>query len=448
MRELLKLTMEPPDINKYYPRVLLVNVEPISRRTATGITMGNLFRGWSRDRIAQIYCDEKEPDESICGKSWKLEVHDLIMPEWVRNKFIDLRRQSQQAAATQNKPAQPETFRTADIKTQAVRIMKKVFLRCLEFSSFRIGQELDAWVRDFKPDVIYSVLGNLHMLKLVQDISGRLMVPVVPHFMDDWIVSLPSEILLDKYLKLQLLKRTRQIMRDAPVMLVIGEAMAEEYHKRYGYVFLPFMNCIESTITNKPKCQVNNRNEFRFVYAGGLHLGRWELLQEIGQALTVLSDFGVKSVIDIYTVNISDEILAEISKQNIIKYKGVLSPEKVINVISVYDGLLHLDSFEEQLKEYTRFSISAKLPEYFSSGTAIFAYGPEDIASINYITANNCGMVVGSKNQSLLKNSLSRFIYNSKERTKMSECARKLCIKNHDALIQREKFRLELAKCQ
>ncbi len=44
------------------PRILLVNHEPIGRREATGITMGGLFRDWPKDRIAQTYCDDLEPD--------------------------------------------------------------------------------------------------------------------------------------------------------------------------------------------------------------------------------------------------------------------------------------------------------------------------------------------------------------------------------------------------
>ena len=214
-----------PDGGKYYPRVLLVNSEPISKRYATGITMGNLFRGWPRDRIAQIYCDNSIPDESICDKSWHMEIHDLNMPGWLRKIIIAKRKQKYQAV-TQDKPAQPDTICAGDMKTAVVRILKSAFLRSLNFSSYRISQELDAWIREFKPDIIYSTLGNLNMLKLVQDISGSLMVPVVPHFMDDWIVSLHSETLRDKYLKPRLLKKTRQIMLNAPVMLVISEAMA------------------------------------------------------------------------------------------------------------------------------------------------------------------------------------------------------------------------------
>ena len=39
--------------SRQYPRVLLVNGEPISLVTPTGITMTNLFAGWPADLAAR-----------------------------------------------------------------------------------------------------------------------------------------------------------------------------------------------------------------------------------------------------------------------------------------------------------------------------------------------------------------------------------------------------------
>ncbi len=430
-----------PDGGKYYPRVLLVNSEPISKRYATGITMGNLFRGWPRDRIAQIYCDNSIPDESICDKSWHMEIHDLNMPGWLRKIIIAKRKQKYQAV-TQDKPAQPETICAGDMKTAVVRILKSAFLRSLNFSSYRISQELDAWIREFKPDIIYSTLGNLNMLKLVQDISGSLMVPVVPHFMDDWIVSLHSETLRDKYLKPRLLKKTRQIMLNAPVMLVISEAMAEEYRKRYGRTFLPFMNCIDCEAYKSIARQPRNAESFRLVYAGGLHLGRFEMLLEVARALEAF-----KAVLDIYTPVTLASVIEEAKLYPAIRLRGAISPENAAAIFINCDGLLHVESFEEAHKAYTRFSVSTKLPEYFGSGTPVFAYGPADIASIQYISVNNCGIVATEHDQNLLKNKLKEFICDEKVRMEAAGNAVKLCAANHEAVSQREKFREAFASC-
>jgi len=429
------------DSGKYYPRVLLVNAEPISKKYATGITMGNLFRGWPRDRIAQIYCDNSTPDESICDKSWHLEIHDLNMPGWLRKIIIAGRKQTYQAV-TQDEPAPPENICAGGIKAVVVRILKSAFLRCLNFSSYRISHELDDWIKEFKPDVIYSTLGNLNMLKLVRDISGSLMAPVVPHFMDDWIVSLHSGTLADKYLKLKLLSKTSQIMLNAPVMLVISDAMAEEYRKRYGRTFLAFMNCIDCEAYKNVARQPRSAEGFRMVYAGGLHLGRFEMLLEVARSLEAYN-----ATLDIYTPVTLPSVIEGAKRYPAIRLRGAIAPENAAAIFTNCDGLLHVESFEKEHKAYTRFSVSTKLPEYFGSGTPVFAYGPADIASIQYISAGNCGIVATEHDQNLLANKLKEFICDEKVRMEAACNAVKLCGKNHEAVSQREKFRDALASC-
>jgi len=434
--------------DKFYPRVLLVNVEPISRRYATGITMGNLFRGWPKDRIAQIYCDDSEPDTDICDRSWHLEIEDLRMPGWLNARVLALRGQRKERAVDQGITIAVEHARKSfGFPDYAVQTLKKWFLRGLEFSSYRISLDLDAWVKDFRPEVIYSTFGNLHLLKLAQDLSNKLMTPVVPHFMDDWIVSLYNECLSDKFLKIQLMNKVDRVIRDAPVRMVISEAMAEEYQDRYGFAFLPFMNCIDLNGIGNIQRNTNHKDIFRFVYTGGLHIGRWEMLLDIAQALSLLASAGIKAVIEVYTPNVPKDVLTKFSLQKSIRFYGAIPPEKIGNILINCDGLIHIESFEEKFKKYTRFSISTKLPEYFSSGTAIVAYGPEDLASIKYIATNNCGLIAGKRDQQSLIEKLREFIVNNGLRSKLAQQAKIVCAKNHDAFSQREKFRLVLAMC-
>jgi glycosyltransferase involved in cell wall biosynthesis len=437
-----------PVVQADCPRVLLVNYEPINRRYATGITMGSLFRGWPKDRIAQIYCDDSEPDTSICDRSWHLDLEDLRMPEWLRAKVVvAMKARRQRHAENQTGIVVAGRVRnTSSLRNQVFRLAKMAFFRGLEFSSYKVSPELHAWVRSFRPDVIYSILGDLHLLKLVQELSDDQAIPVVPHFMDDWIVSLHNRGLVERVLKHQLVTATRRIMRTAPTMMVISRAMAEEYEKRYQYVFVPFMNCIDPNGFGSARRHRYDGETFRFVYAGGLHLGRWQLLLDIGQVLSALTSSGTKAVIDVYAPNITDEISAHLSAQSVIRLCGAVPPDKVKDILANCDGLLHIESFEESIKHYTRYSMSTKIPEYLASGVAIFAYGPENLASIQYIGANNCGVVVEERNPELLTSRLQYFIADKGMRARLADNARTLCITNHHSLRQREQFRIALTQ--
>jgi len=426
---------------KYYPRVLLINYTPISKRLATGITIGNIFRGWPKDRIAQIYCDDSEPDESICNKSWHMEIYHLNMPTWLRKMVKMKYNKLRQSVVPQYNLSSEERINSVGIKDQLIRFAKSCFLSCVQFSSYKVSSELELWVKEFNADIIYATLGNLRMLKLVQDISARSRVPVVPHFMDDWVFSLHSKTLIDKYQKISLLKRTSQIIRDAPVLLVISEAMAEEYHKRYGRVFLPFMNCIDFDIYKKALTNPNTSNVFRFVYVGGLHHGRLEMLFEVAKSI---EEFG--ATLDIYTPIATLNIEKAAIKYPSIKFRGSIAPENTATIYANCDGLIHVESFDESHKAFTRFSISTKLPEYFASGTAVFAYGPNDIASIKYIYENNCGIVSTEQNKALLTSRLKEFIIDEGKRREVADNALRLCAQNHEAGGQREKLREALGR--
>ena len=54
--------------------------------------MGSLFRGWPKDRIAQIYLDDSEPDQAVCSNSRHLEIEDLRMPRWLRRRIARIGR--------------------------------------------------------------------------------------------------------------------------------------------------------------------------------------------------------------------------------------------------------------------------------------------------------------------------------------------------------------------
>ena len=58
------------------------------------------------------------------------------------------------------------------------------------------------------------------------------------------------------------------------------------------------------------------------------------------------------------------------------------------------DILLHVESFNEKMKKYTRLSISTKIPEYLASKRLIIAIGPVDIASIEYLKDNKAALIL------------------------------------------------------
>jgi glycosyltransferase involved in cell wall biosynthesis len=430
-----------------YPRVLIVNAEPINRCNATGITMGNLFRGWPKDRIAQIYLryylKDSLPDATACEKSWYLEIEDLRMPECAR-KMITFYRRYQERSTRQSETSLMSSLSNPLLRKtlsgSIVRSVKELFFQAMEFSSFRVSEELIDWIEEFRPDVIYSILGNLLILKLVKEIADKFAMPIVPHFMDDWIITCNREGLLNNILRRSLLERTNYLIRNAPVLMVISEAMANEYKRRYNRVFLPFMNCVEIKNNKEYKHDKYNKS-LKLIYAGSMHLNRWESLIDIGNALLLIREKGIECSIEIYGNFTSNDVINKIKKIPELLYMENLTNEEVIKMLQKADGVIHVESFDSKVMDYTRFSLSTKLPEYLVSGRPIFAYGPGELASIKYIADNGCGMVVDKKNQRQLVSKLQEFILDERQRNEFGQQARRLAEERHDARVNRELFR-------
>lgn len=432
-------TMHSKDDNKYYPRVLLINVEPISKRYATGITMGNLFRGWPKDKIAQIYCDDSCPDISVCNRSWHLELEDLQMPEWLRKKIGTIRKQRKVLTKGQQ-VGNTERRKHLRFRDLMVSFLENGFFKWMKFSSYQISPQLEERVRKFNPDIIYSSLGSLHILKLVQKLSAILKVPIIPHFMDDWIISSYPKEIFSKFLNNKLLNITSKIMKDAPVLLVISESMAEEYCKRYGYVFLPFMNCVDPLARPVIRTESKVNEVFRIGYSGTLCRGRDLSLAQVGEALLVLSNKGVAAEVVIYHHSLNRV------NDNVLKIPTIrlatLEEEQLLETSKAkLHALLHIDTFEPESKEYYLYSFSAKFPWYMAAGLPIIAYGPAEFSSIQYIKKHECGIIIIQQDTNILADEILRLINNHTLRKKLGEAARTTAIEKHDAKTQREEFR-------
>ena len=57
---------------------------PGAALSGSGITLANLFRGWSADRIAQVYGEPLAPDAALCSRAWRLASSDVRVDRAVR----------------------------------------------------------------------------------------------------------------------------------------------------------------------------------------------------------------------------------------------------------------------------------------------------------------------------------------------------------------------------
>lgn len=437
--------------NNSYPKILVVNHDPFNTERNNGMTMSNLFRGWPKDRLAQVYLSQIAPSFDVCCRYWKISEGGVI-----RGTF----RMPPISVVEETRNGNAEDFLIVEpgkslLRRYLSRIARKISPRHAEPLRevfFRlpavISKPMLSWIREFQPDAIYSMMGTSHMLRLAVKLSEEFNIPFIPHFTDDWPTTQYLNCFGGKMLRRNMHAWLLTSLRRAPARLVIGDMMAEEYTRRYKGHFEPFMNCLDASLFPYSEAAGNKTGPVRFVYIGGLHLNRWQSLQEIGRNLEELKSEGFDSELVIYTYPYDvDAYRGQLTSSSVMKIEGWVPNHEVPAVIQAADVLVHVESFDEEIKTYTRFSVSTKIPEYMIAGRCLFAYGPGEVASIRYISESGCGITVGSRDGAILKDGLRSILADAPRRLLCGSTARATAMTRHEAAAQRDKLRKEIIKC-
>lgn len=428
-----------------YPRVLIINGEPFNAGSATGITLSNLFRGWPQDRIAQIFSARLEPDKSICQNNWQISNNDLFL---IR-QFQQIRREV--ATPSNSNRCDAVSMRNTGVAYIQGGLLRQLLIPWVDLLPYQFSAEFYDWLDSFGPDVIYSTLGNIRLVTAVGQISRRLGIPVVPHFMDDWIstYSVPGKSFATLPHRAIIARKTKNLLRNAPLGLGIGDAMAEEYSHRFGCRFDAFMNPVQIPHKSESKSVVSvpsQESTLRLIYVGGLHLSRFNNLRDIAGVIRELNDDGFNLELVIYAPSCDTELCRAMLSGNGVSLQGSISSEDVQEVLLGCDIAIHVESFSKRDTRYTRLSVSTKIPQYFAAGLPVLAYGPGDVASCRYIRDYGCGKVVGEKDIESLKNAICEFASDSELRAMMGRRAQEVACARHDIIKERARFRTVLAQ--
>lgn len=426
--------------NAEFPKTLIICGEPLNNATATGITITNLFKGWPRDRIAQIYTADIQPDESVCQNQFRLSNEDLLVIGHLQ-KFTNGRKKRTETISIRKESPISDSNKASKIRY--------LLSQGADLIPYKISKELVAWLDKFQPEVIYSTLANIRLSSLAQRISYKYDAPIVPHFMDDWITTYSSSgksitTIINRKI---LVSKVVRIINSAPSAIVIGQAMADEYFERYKKRFTPFMNPVQPMNNTKALSRTSKPNNLiTLVYIGGLHLSRHENIIDIANAITELYDQGLNLEFKIYTPEKDHHFLAAIPPHPSVKLCGSADPSDVQNILEGCDVAIHVESFVDRYREYTRLSVSTKIPQYFAAGIPTLAYGPSELASCRYIQEHGCGLLVDTRQLASLRTAIGSLVQDKALRETLGINGLQTAHRFHDADKERERFRSLLSE--
>lgn len=348
-------------------RILFVSNNYIGENCATGDMLNNLFSGFDDIKILQYILT---PDYA------KLDISNVSVLS--HNDFNIFQRIITRLKASKYKSSVGLKFRK-----QAIRFNN--YLN--ETFTYNISKPTTKAINDFNPEAIYTLGGDIKVLRMSVKIAEKLDIPIILHSMDDFYhFKFTSRDILSRIARKRFLNACSHAYRRCRYGLAIGPTMADEYSKEFGISFDWAMNCCSPDVTQVPQLAKSPR---KIIFSGGLHGGRADKLYNFAEIIERTEYF-----MEIFTDNAGyDSNINRFEKfKNVSINRYVPKSEQIRNLRSA-DLLLHVESDDPKYIQYFRLSMSTKIPEYINAQIPILCIGSKSIASVSYIEQTHIGEV-------------------------------------------------------
>jgi glycosyltransferase involved in cell wall biosynthesis len=411
------------------PRVLFVTSAAFNRVTGGGITFGNLFRGWPADRLATVHNDMVPTTDDVCRLYYRLSRREI--DRWPRRTHAAEMPVAGPAAAV----APPGL----------VRRLKTFVIGNAWPDAGRLTPQLAEWIDAFRPQLLYTILGTIGMMELIDAIRTRFGLPLVIHFMDDWPSHLYRGGLLSALPRARMEALIHRLVGAARARLAIGAAMARVYGERYGVPFTPFQNALDlaSLPVGLDSAARPIGDPAQLLYVGSIFdNAQFSSLVDIAQAVAGLAAAGRRIRLDIHSpAHLAERFRPRLEVAPCVRLHDTITDDAAFfRRIAAADLLVLPVNFDADSLRLVRFSMPTKLPAYLASGTPVLVYGPREAAQVAYAADEGWGHVVGARDAAALRGAVTRLLDDQALRARLVGTARAVLRKNHDAAAVRRRF--------
>lgn len=392
-------------------KVLIISHNVLGGQTNMGKTLQAWFQDFAPEDVAQFYIRGEEPEkETVCRNHFCFTDVDAL------RSLIGLG----QAGLPQN-PAAKAAYRYGRKRTALGYLLRTLLWKQTRWKTPEFWQ----WVEAFEPDVVFLASGDHGFLyNVALEIAESVGKPLTVACVDDYYLYDRWEgSLLGLLARRSFLRSVHRAMNRADRIFPICPAMAREYEtlfrKPCRVLYTPTEPGIEPTET----CSGD------IVYLGNVSLKRNEQLARIGRALQRLDIPGVLKILHVYSGEQNPQMLQGLTPENGICFHGAVDGKRAGEILRTSMAAVHVESFDPALRSRLRFSVSTKIPQILAQGPCLIAFGPEGIASMDYLKENGAAYTITDPAD--LEEGLRRILSDAALRRKIQDRARALARRNH-----------------
>ncbi|HER27523.1 MAG TPA: hypothetical protein ENI69_10480 [Rhodospirillales bacterium] len=428
-----------------FPRVLFITSHAFNHSNGGGVTFSNLFSGWPKDRLACVHNDPLPPETDVCERYFRLGTKEL--GKW--GPFSLLQREPL-AIATARQPEPKTRGATSPISSRLFTGVRSLLFGTNEFPETAfLSPELEAWIENFSPQVLYTILGSNGLMDLIELIRVRFRLPLVVHIMDDWRATSHVGGLLGPLRRKKMQHHLSDFMAIADHRMGISDAMCEAYEAEYGRPFETFHNAIDTE--GESTAPIRRRpadGPFKIFYGGAvLPFAQLQSIIDVCQATASLVDRGMPVRFDIF----SPPAMTGPHRESLLTCDAVkLHPpmprrQDYLSAMRNADLLLLPVNFSDETIRFIRYSMPTKVPELMQSGVPTLVYGPCGVAQVDYASGYGWGYTVTERGVGNVVAAIEKISTQEPLRDRLTDRARRLVGERHNIDRVRAQFRAVLA---
>lgn len=395
--------------------------------------MRSLFGDWPSHRLRQVYLPAGRgcaPGDTLGEEC--LEVPAIGSPR--RHRLLG-RDQGRDPLGAERDSRLLSWVKRAPLAAGAARAFQEAWYATRIHSASLVSE-----IERFKPDVVYSLVGNLPLARLVTIAAQRTRAPLYVHITDDWPDSLYRGVVGSGLLR----SASRMWLRRAADMSAarsgVSPAMAEEYGRLYGRPWDWFTTSVEPSAYD-PTARISD-GVVRFVYAGNLGLGRADSLARLAAAVDRIGgEARVRTCLDVYA---SPDQVRKFGRSLVsnaaVNVRGWIDGSQLPEVFHNADVLIHAESFDPDVAKLTRLSFSTKLNQYLMAGRCVVAMGPRELASVKLVEQAGAGPVLTASSGPSMESRLRSIIGDQELRRSFGAAGRRWAESWGEVQSTRERF--------
>lgn len=420
-------------------RVLVVSHNVFSASGNMGKTMMRMLAGISPENLAQVYFHQEIPTRTCCLRYFRITDSDVLRSVFTRRAHYRAFSSCDiDEAASQSRT---DTGNLAKVYQFSRRRTPMIYF--LRDTMWRLGKwktrALEDWARAFSPDVIFFAAGDYAFsYRVALYLSGLLHVPITMWCADDYFIApQQSRSLLRRLHCRRLRKLAQRVTERSKSVITISDAMQRDYAQLFGFPVQTIRISSDANPAALPRAQREGIS-----YVGNLGIDRITPLVGLGRALKAAQLPGFETI-RVYSGERNPATLAQITEENGLTFCGRLTEQGVERVLGASKFLILVESFDRSAIRRTKYSLSTKVAESLRSGACIIAYGPDEIASIEYLAQHRAACVLKSAQE--LPGAIRRLCAAPDAYAAYTRCAQSLAERFHSAETNEKRMETILA---